>query len=102
MNIWVVIYRVSCAALGVLLVIGILSMFSPQYKQYRENERRAEELEYGIALEEEMLKTLRRKQERFRSDPRFVEQIAREIGLAKPGETIFKFMDDPETSSPPP
>ena len=38
---------------------------------------------------------LRLKQERLQEDPRFVEKIAREnLGYAKPGETIFRFVDD--------
>ncbi|MBU0676643.1 MAG: septum formation initiator family protein [Verrucomicrobia bacterium] len=100
MSAWVLIYRFSWGVLAILIIVGVACMFWPQYMEYRENQRRVDELEQEIQLEEELLKSLKRKQERFRSDPRFVEQIAREMGLAKSGETVFKFLDDsPYTAS---
>ena len=100
MNFWAVIYRFAWVTLGVLLFIAILCMFMPQYRQYREYQRRADALQEQIRLEEEMLKTLKQKQERFRSDPRFVEQIAHEVGLARPNETIFRFVEDEGDGGP--
>ncbi len=100
MNIWVFIYRTGWIALGILATIGIMSMFTPKVREYREHQKK---IEIGLEekrLEEEMIKHLRTQQERLRSDPRFVEKIAREeLGYAKPGETVFKFVDDePQTS----
>ncbi|OGV47029.1 MAG: hypothetical protein A2X46_07615 [Lentisphaerae bacterium GWF2_57_35] len=75
-------------------------MFWPQIRQQQELQRKEAILEEDIRLEEEMIKHLKVQQERLRSDPRFVEKIAREeLGYAKPDETIFKFVDDePQTS----
>ena len=101
MNPWVVIYRFAWFTLGGLLLIAMLCLFSPQYKQYREYQRTEAELEDQIRLEEEMLTLLKRKQEQFRSDPRFVEKIAHEFGLAKQDEVIFKFMDEDSETGPP-
>ena len=100
MNVWVLIYRIGWIALAVLIIIGVGSMFWPQIRQHQELQKREAALAEDIRLEEEMIKHLREQQERLRSDPRFVEKIAREeLGYAKPDETIFKFVDDePQTS----
>lgn len=63
-------------------------------------EARERQLREEVELEQELLRHLQTKQERLRSDPRFVEKIAREeLGLAKPGETVFKFIDDAPTTN---
>lgn len=96
MSVWVLIYRVSSALVIAVAVIWIGSLFYPQIKQVRDLSSRQKEIESEIQREEEILRHLRLKQERLRNDPRYVEKIAREeLGLAKPGETVFKFVDDP-------
>ncbi|MFH0954283.1 MAG: septum formation initiator family protein [Verrucomicrobiota bacterium] len=95
MNFWVLTYRIGWIALGILLVVALVSVFLPQIRQYQELRHREAVLQSDIRLEEEMLKHLKQQQERLQSDPRFVERIAREeLGYAKPGETVFKFLDD--------
>ncbi len=48
-----------------------------------------------IQREAEQLRMLKLKQEKLQEDPRFIEKIAREdLGYAKPGETIFRFVDE--------
>ncbi len=101
MNFWVIVYRFAGVALGILLAVAVMVMFVPQYQQYRAFQAREAALLDEIRLEEEMLNTLRLKQERFRNEPRYVERIAHEVGLAKPDETIFRFVDDPPPASPP-
>jgi cell division protein FtsB len=100
MNVWVLIYRIGWIALAVLVIIGVSSMFWPQIRRQQELQKKEAMLEEDIRLEEELFKHLKDQQERLRSDPRFVEKIAREeLGYAKPDETIFKFVDDePQTS----
>lgn len=96
MNIWLFIYRASWAAIIVLSVILLLGLFMPKFREMRDLEEREAQLKEEVRLEQEMLRYLQLKQERLRTDPRFVEKIAREeLGLAKPGETVFKFIDDP-------
>lgn len=94
MNIWTAIYRISWITLGILIVVGILSMFWPQYRQYKEYQRREAILLEELREEQALLQALKEKQERFQSDPRFVERLAHDMGLVKPDESIFKFMDD--------
>jgi len=96
MSIWVLIYRLSAAMVVAVILIWAGSLFYPQFKQAKDLTTRQLQLEEEIRRDEEILRHLRMKQQRLLNDPRFVEKIAREeLGLAKPGETIFKFMDDP-------
>lgn len=85
-----------CLIFSVVLVIGIVvRLFLPLIGRQTELRAREAELRLEIQQEAEALRMLRLKQERLQEDPRFVEKIAREkLGYAKPGETIFRFVDD--------
>ena len=101
MNIWAAIYKGGLIVIGILTLVLVIWLFAPKIRTYydlqRVEARRADELR----LEEEMLAHLRRQQERLRTDPRFVEKLAREeIGLSKPGELVFKFVDDNAATNP--
>jgi hypothetical protein len=88
--------------LGFLLIIGGICLFWPPIRQYREYRRREAELQQEKRLEGEIIKHLKMQQQRFQSDPRFVEHVAHEMGLVKPNETLFKFVDDkPQTGTSP-
>jgi cell division protein FtsB len=101
MSFWVLIYRIAWIAVAILIVVGIVFMFLPQIEQSRELQRKEAQLQEEIRLEEELLQHLKRQQDRLRSDPRFIEKIAREeLGLAKPGETVFKFVDEEPPPAP--
>lgn len=102
MNTWIVIYRMSWAVLIILGCIGASVFFVPKWKEYREYQRKHAEMSAQIELEEEMINLLRAKQERFRTDPRFVERVARDLGLARSNEVIFRFDSDPLSSAPAP
>jgi cell division protein FtsB len=100
MNYWVMIYRVGWITLAALVVIAVIAMFAPQFKQYHELRRKEAVLQDEIRVEEEIVKHLKEQQERLKSDPRFVEKLAREeLGYAKPGETVFRFTDDEAPTS---
>lgn len=102
MNIWQTIYRVGWAVLILLVLLAAGYVGIPKFQEYHQLQLRKDAMEDENRLTEEMIKTLRQNQERLRSDPRFVERIAREeLGYAKPGETVFKFIDDePATARP--
>ena len=96
MSIWILIHRISAALVIAVALIWVGSLFYPQFRQMSDLNKRQMELEEEIRRDEEILRHLRLKQERLLNDPRYVEKIAREeLGLAKPGETVFKFVDDP-------
>lgn len=95
MSIWVLIHRISAAMIIAVALIWAWKLFYPQIKQTRELTEKKQAIEQEINRDEEILKHLREKQQRLLNDPRFVEMIAREeLGLAKPGETVFKFVDE--------
>ena len=100
MDNWQTIYRSAWIILGVVLVIGGVCVFWPPIRQYREYQRRETELAEEKQLEEELIKHLKIQQQRFQNDPRFVEQVAYDLGLVKPNETLFKFVDDKPTTNP--
>lgn len=94
MNTLKLIRSVAVFVFGVILLIGLSALCLTQYQQYRENRRSEAQLQDEIRLREDMYRTLKRKQELFQSDPRFVEKIAREMGMAKEGEVVFKFIEE--------
>lgn len=94
MNFWKLIYKSAWVALGVLAVIGLAMLFWPKWKEYRGYEQRREEARRQIEEEEERYLHLKTQQERFRTDPRFVEQVAHDLGMAKTNEVLFKFKEE--------
>ncbi len=94
MSYWTVINRFVWVALAVLVLVGMGFMFVPLINQDRELQRRESALQEEIRLDQERVRELQLKQERFRSDPAFIERIAHELGLAKPNETVFRFIDE--------
>ena len=101
MNFWKAIYRFSFLTVAIFLFVALLAMFVPQYKEYQANQHREQDLQIKIRRENELLKSLKEKQERFKADPRFIKQIANEMGMATPEETIFKFVNEEEPAPRP-
>jgi cell division protein FtsB len=91
MNFWVVLYRFAWIVVVISCVIAVVCVFLPKAHSYQELQKRKIALEESNAKAEVRLRQLELNQRRFRSDPDFVERIAREQGRAKPGETIFRF-----------
>lgn len=88
------IQRFCQIAIVVLLIGIVVRLFLPLIARHKELRAREAELRLEIQQEAEALRMLRLKQVRLQEDPRFVEKIAREkLGYAKPGETIFRFVD---------
>jgi cell division protein FtsB len=90
MNYWVIIYRVALAVVIVLVTIAMIWAFVPKINRYRDSSEKRVELQDENRRLSEEVKTLQSKQERFTSDPLFVERTAREIGMVKPDEVVFK------------
>lgn len=78
----------------IALVLGVVAwscFFIPKLNEHSRNLGEAEGLQRDIDGLEDQLKVYRKKQDRFKTDPKFVEQMANEVGMVKPGEMIFKF-----------
>ena len=95
MNPWKTIIAI-CWVLLLLLLFGMSwHLFRPLIERQQSLRARQEELRRDIQKSAEDLRMLRLKQEKLQTDPAFIERIAREeLGYAKPGETVFKFVDD--------
>jgi len=95
MNVGKFIQRI-CLILIVVLIIGIvIRLFLPVLQRQRELRAREAEVELNIQQEAEQLRLLKWKQGKLQEDPTFIEKTAREeLGYAKPGETVFRFVDE--------
>jgi cell division protein FtsB len=94
MNAWLTLYRLASAACAVIVIVAVVAFFLPKVRQMQDRARRAAVIEEENRAREEMIRQLRQQQERFVSDPKYVERVAREeLGKAKPGETVFRFTE---------
>ena len=92
---WPKLYRAAWGLLSVLAVIGVVSLFYPQYAGYAELQRREANLQEECRQAQTRLQQLKSDQDALINDPHFVERVAREeFGLAKPGESVIKFIED--------
>ena len=96
MNVQKFIQRICLIAI-VLLLAAIMAFrfYVPKIREERALKIEHELKKQDFQREAEELRILRLKEEKLQTDPEFVEKIAREtLGYAKPGETVFHFVDD--------
>lgn len=95
MNPWKVIFRVGVfLALLLLGWTGYAALFRPLLDRRAELRAREAALDAEVRALESRLRSLQSDQLRLEDDSHFVEKIAREeLGYAKPGETVFRFVD---------
>ena len=95
MSFWRNVYRVFLIVAAALVVLIVVRFFMPKFQEEQRLRRQLEDARADVQRTAETLRQLKLKQERLREDPRYVEKIAREeLGLAKPGETVFRFVDE--------
>ncbi len=94
MNIWNIIWRFSWGLLAVLIVIGFILIFTPKARKLAYLQGVKMEIEARNDEKAEQVKELQTRQERFVSDPEFVEHTAREAGLVMAGEVVYKFTNE--------
>ena len=80
------------AAMGAILFLGFASLWPRQRQKEALMEQRRELLS-RIERTEREIAELRLKQQRFKTDPKFVESLARERHRVFPGELVFVFDD---------
>jgi len=95
---WNIIYRYAALAVILLALIGVVFAFLPKVSQFKDYQKTKGDLEAEIRAEEERIKELRLKQEKFSTDKHFVQKIAHEIGFAHEGEVIFQFENESGTN----
>ena len=92
-------YKWAIGLLVLLAMIGLFKLFSPKIRNIRELQRQKSALETENTNIEQQTKQLRLKREKFKTDPEFIERVARESGRVKPNEVIFKFTDEDKTET---
>ena len=90
-NFWVLLYRAALIAVAVAIAIAVVCVFLPQENRLRVLQSKKVALQETTSKQEARLRELDDDQNQFRKNREFVERIAREQGMAKPGETIFRF-----------
>ena len=94
MNVWLTIYRGATVIFVAMVIVAIVSLFLPKIRQNQERQRKLTVFEEENRAKEDMIKQLQSQQDKFLSDSRYVERVAREeLGKAKAGETIFRFTE---------
>jgi cell division protein FtsB len=88
------LYRFACVLVAILGAVSLAYVFFPKLQALRELHGKKERTEARNRQIEARIAGLRRNQERFHNDPSFVERTARESGMVKPTETVFKFATD--------
>ena len=74
-----------------LIVVGGLVMMYPNYRRAESLKRQNAELQQTIDRKKKEIAVLMENQRRFRTDPDFVEMIARQNRRVFPGELVFTF-----------
>jgi cell division protein FtsB len=96
--------RAAPYAGGALIVLVLMhTIFGPYgYLSMRRSERQIEQLRREIDRLDRENQQLSGEIRALQSDPSAVEKVAREdMGLARPGELIFRLPDDAPSTAPP-
>jgi len=97
---WNLVYRLAWVSLVVMGLLGAALVFVPTWQTHRELQRRQAEAQEQIRIYEERIQQLKADQERFHQDPRFIERLAHDLGMARPDEVVFRFNEDDEDEAP--
>ena len=100
MNYWVFVYRFAWFVLVILCAIGLTCIFLPKCQTYQELQGKKAVLEEETRQVEGDIKRAQTQQEQLQTDRAFVERTAREQGMAKPGETVFRVTREPAATVP--
>jgi hypothetical protein len=91
---WNLINRIVLAGIGVMAVAGIVLAFAPKVKQMQAYQETRDSLQQRIEIAVASEKELKDKQQRFLTDPVYVERVAHAVGYAHRDETIYHFPEE--------
>lgn len=94
MNCWVITYRVAFGLVVLICIALLVKLFNPKIRFYNEMQGRKAELVAENRKQANEINELVQKQERFNSDPEFVERTAKEIGMVKSNEVVIKVSNE--------
>lgn len=99
MSYWNKIYRLALVLVCILAVIALLGIFVPRFNKLAEYQGKKAKIQEENRKTAEATRELKDKQDQFLTKPRFVERTAREAGMIKDNETVFKFTNRQATTS---
>lgn len=95
MNVFLtIITRTTVVTALVFVAAASLFILPPKVAQMRRLESQRTELLRKIDHKNSEIKLLKEKQQRFKTEPEFVEHIARQSKRVRPGELVFVFDAD--------
>ena len=86
-------YRIAFILFLVIFTIGVIILFVPKRNEYRKLQQTRDKLVQQNELKAQQIKDLKIKQERFTTEPSFVERTAREAGMVSKDEVVYRFKD---------
>ena len=91
---WNLINRIVLVAAIAMAAVGIVLAFTPKVKQMQayQNTRDTLQQQIDVAVADE--RDLKERQQRFRTDPTYIERVAHEVGYAHKGEMIYHFLPE--------
>lgn len=95
MTIWIAIYRFAWIMVVILVVLILSFMAIPKFQKYQTLQTNKQTVEQAKQQGEEDLRTLQSNQEQFRTDDQFLIDTAREAGMVRSNEVVFKFTNVP-------
>jgi Tfp pilus assembly protein PilO len=84
-----IITRVALLVAFAIVIAGGVVIFPPKFQSMKHLEEQRNEIKRKIAYKEKEIETLKLRQQRFSTDPEFVELIARQNKRIRPNEIIF-------------
>lgn len=102
MKIWPVVQLWAFIVVIVVLVSGAAILFLPEIRRHQMSEARLIEMKKILEDKSTHLQELQERQRRFKTEPSYVEHVAHELGLAHPGETVFRISESATAPQPAP
>lgn len=93
---WNLINRIVLIAIAAMAVVGVVLAFAPKVRQVQSYQGTRDILQQRIEIAVSSEKELKDKQQRFQTDPVYVERVAHAVGYARKGEIIYHFPEENE------
>ena len=87
---WDNVYRFVWLVIALIFAIVLVMAFVPRCRRLTELKKRRADLQEQIRLQEIVTQEMREKQNEFTKDPGYVERVAKEAGMIRPDEVVFK------------
>ena len=83
--------------IAIVVIVLALWIYLPVLTKYRELKIQEEQMDRQITDLDTKIKALQEEKDLLKNDVRYLEKVIRdELGLVKPGETVYKFVSEEE------